>query len=150
MLPGRKYLLKLGAKTVGLSIGQPKYKVNVNTMERLPAKKLELNEIGVCNLHVDQAIAFDPYAENRDTGGFIVIDRLSNATVGAGMLHFALRRSQNVHWQALEINKDARARIKGQKPAVVWLTGLSGAGKSTIANLVEKKLHALGRHTYLL
>ncbi|MFC0402234.1 sulfate adenylyltransferase subunit CysN [Paraburkholderia rhizosphaerae] len=150
MLPGRKYLLKLGAKTVGLSIGQPKYKVNVNTMEHLPAKKLELNEIGVCNLHVDQAIAFDSYQQNRDTGGFIVIDRLSNATVGAGMLHFALRRSQNVHWQALEINKDARARIKGQRPAVVWLTGLSGAGKSTIANLVEKKLHALGRHTYLL
>ncbi len=150
MLPGRKYLMKIGAKTVGLSIGAPKYKINVNTMERLPARTLELNEIGVCNLHVDQVIAFDPYKENRDTGGFIVIDRLSNATIGAGMLHFALRRSQNVHWQAIEIDKDARARLKGQKPAVLWFTGLSGAGKSTIANLVEKKLHALGRHTYLL
>jgi bifunctional enzyme CysN/CysC len=150
MLPGRKYLMKLGAKTAGMSIGQLKYKINVNTMEHLPAKTLELNEIGVCNLHVDRAIAFDPYEQNRDTGGFIVIDRLSNATVGAGMLHFALRRSQNVHWQALEINKDARARLKGQRPAVLWLTGLSGAGKSTIANLVEKKLHALGQHTYVL
>jgi bifunctional enzyme CysN/CysC len=96
------------------------------------------------------AIAFDPYRENRDMGGFIIIDRLSNATVGAGMLHFALRRSQNIHWQAIEVNKDAHARLKGQSPAVVWFTGLSGAGKSTIANLVEKKLHALGKHTYLL
>jgi bifunctional enzyme CysN/CysC len=150
MLPGRPYLMKIGAKTVGLSIAAPKYKVNVNTLEHLAAKTLELNEIGVCNLHLDQAIAFDPYRENRDMGGFIIIDRLSNATVGAGMLHFALRRSQNIHWQAIEVNKDAHARLKGQSPAVVWFTGLSGAGKSTIANLVEKKLHALGKHTYLL
>ena len=150
LLPGRPYLMKIGARTVGLSIAAPKYKVNVNTLEHLAAKTLELNEIGVCNLHLDQAIAFDPYHENREMGGFIIIDRLSNATVGAGMLHFALRRSQNIHWQAIEVNKDAHARLKGQSPAVVWFTGLSGAGKSTIANLVEKKLHALGRHTYLL
>jgi len=104
----------------------------------------------VCNLTLDQAIAFDPYDENRDTGGFIVVDRLSNNTIGAGLLHFALRRSQNIHWQSIEVNKQAHAALKGQKPVVVWFTGLSGAGKSTIANLVEKRLHALGRHTYLL
>ncbi|NLP64857.1 sulfate adenylyltransferase subunit CysN [Paraburkholderia sacchari] len=150
MLPGRPYLMKLGARTVGLTVSAPKYKVNVNTMEHLAAKTLELNEIGVCNLHLDQAVAFDPYEANRDTGGFVVIDRLTNATVGAGMLHFALRRSQNIHWQAIEVNRDAHASLKGQKPAVLWFTGLSGAGKSTIANLVEKKLHTLGRHTYLL
>ncbi|VVE70038.1 adenylyl-sulfate kinase [Pandoraea captiosa] len=150
MLPGRPYLMKIGARTVGVTIAVPKYKINVNTLEHLAAKTLELNEIGVCNLHLDQAIAFDPYRENRDMGGFIIVDRLTNATVGAGMLHFALRRSQNIHWQAIEVNKEAHAQLKGQTPAVVWFTGLSGAGKSTIANLVEKKLHALGRHTYLL
>ena len=150
MLPGRPYLLKIGAKTVGASIAAPKYKVNVNTLEHLAAKTLQLNEIGVCNLNLDQPIAFDPYAENRDTGGFILIDRMTNDTVGAGLLHFALRRSQNIHWQAIEVNKQAHAALKGQKPCVVWFTGLSGSGKSTIANLVEKKLHALGRHTYLL
>ena len=127
-----------------------KYKVNVNTLEHLAAKTLELNEIGVCNLALDRPIAFDPYAGNRDTGGFILIDRLTNDTVGAGMLHFALRRSHNIHWQAVDVDKAARAALKGQQPAVLWFTGLSGAGKSTIANLVEKKLHALGRHTYLL
>ena len=150
MLPGRPYLLRVGAKTVGATVAQPKYKVNVNTLEHLAAKTLHLNEIGVCNLNLDQAIAFDPYQENRDTGGFILIDRLSNETIGAGLLHFALRRSQNIHWQAIEINKQAHALLKGHKPCMVWFTGLSGSGKSTIANLVEKKLHALGRHTYLL
>ena len=150
MLPGRPYLLKIGTRTVGASITEPKYKVNVNTMEHLAAKRLELNEIGVCNLSLDAPIAFDPYAENRDLGGFILIDRISNRTVAAGMLHFALRRSQNVHWQALDVDKAARATLKGQRGRVVWLTGLSGSGKSTIANLVEKKLHANGRHTYLL
>ncbi|MBP7648762.1 MAG: sulfate adenylyltransferase subunit CysN [Phenylobacterium sp.] len=150
MLPGRPYLLKIGARTVGASITEPKYKVNVNTMEHLAAKRLELNEIGVCNLSLDAAIAFDPYAENRDLGGFILIDRISNRTVAAGMIHFALRRSQNVHWQALDVDKAARAALKGQRGRVVWLTGLSGSGKSTIANLVEKKLHANGRHTYIL
>ncbi|HEX5378211.1 MAG TPA: sulfate adenylyltransferase subunit CysN [Phenylobacterium sp.] len=150
MLPGRPYLMKLGARTVGASITEPKYKVNVNTLEKLAAKRLELNEIGVCNLSLDAAIAFDPYVENRDLGGFILIDRISNRTVAAGMLHFALRRSQNVHWQALDVDKAARGALKGQRGRVVWLTGLSGSGKSTIANLVEKKLHADGRHTYLL
>ena len=150
MLPGRPYWLKNGTKQVAATITEPKYKVNVNTLERLATKKLELNEIGVCNLSLDQPIAFDPYVECRETGSFILIDRLTNATVGAGMIHFALRRSQNIHWQALDVNRRSRATIKGQRPAVLWLTGLSGAGKSTIANLVEKKLHALGKHTYLL
>jgi bifunctional enzyme CysN/CysC len=150
MLPGRPYWIKVGAKQVTATITEPKYKVNVNTLEHLAAKTLALNEIGVCNLSLDQSIAFDPYDENRDTGAFILIDRLTNATIGAGLLHFALRRSQNIHWQALEVNKDARSKVKGQKPTVLWFTGLSGAGKSTIANLVEKQLHAFGRHTYLL
>ena len=150
MFPGRPYLLKIGAKTVGATIATPKYKVNVNTLEHLAAKTLHLNEIGICNLNLDQTIAFDPYAENRDTGGFILIDRLTNNTIGAGLLHFALRRSQNIHWQAIEVNKHAHAALNGHKPCVVWFTGLSGSGKSTIANVVEKKLHAMGRHTYLL
>lgn len=150
MLPGRPYLLKLGTRTVSAQVTEPKHKVNVNTLERLAATRLELNEIGVCNLALDAPIAFDPYAENKDLGGFILIDRISNRTVGAGMLHFALRRSQNIHWQALDVDKAARSAAKGQKARVVWLTGLSGAGKSTIANLVEKRLHAEGRHTYLL
>jgi len=150
MLPGRRYLLKIGAKTVGVTMVTPKYKVNVNTLEHLAAKTLELNEIGVCNLNLDQRVAFDPYRDNRETGGFILIDRLTNNTVGAGLLHFALRRSENIHWQALEINKKAHAELNGHRPCVVWFTGLSGSGKSTIANLVEKKLLALGRHTYLL
>ncbi len=150
MLPGRPYWMKIGTKQVSATITEPKYKVNVNTLEHLAAKKLGLNEIGVCNVALDHPIAFDPYAENRDTGGFILIDRLSNHTVGAGLIHFALRRSQNIHWQALDIHKGSRAALKGQKPCVLWFTGLSGAGKSTIANLVEKQLHALGRHTYLL
>ncbi|MFS8977914.1 sulfate adenylyltransferase subunit CysN [Cupriavidus necator] len=150
MLPGRPYLLKLGTRTVGVTVAQPKYKVNVNTLEHLAARTLELNEIGVCNLHLDQPVAFDPYASNRDLGGFIVIDRLTNGTVGAGMLHFALRRAQNVHWQAIDVDRRAHAALKRQTPRIVWFTGLSGAGKSTIANLVEKRLHALGHHTYLL
>jgi bifunctional enzyme CysN/CysC len=150
MLPGRPYLLKSGAKTVGLTFSKPKYRLNVNTLEHLAAKTLELNEIGICNLNLDLAIAFDSYEENRDTGGFIVVDRLSNNTVGAGLLHFALRRSQNIHWQSIEVNKQAHASMKGQKPAVIWFTGLSGAGKSTVANVLERKLHAMGKHTYLL
>jgi bifunctional enzyme CysN/CysC len=142
--------MKVGTRQVSATITEPKYKVNVNTLEHLAAKKLTLNEIGVCNVSLDHPIAFDPYAENRDTGGFILIDRLTNATVGAGLVHFALRRSQNIHWQALDVDQGARARLKGQRAAVLWFTGLSGAGKSTIANLVEKQLHSLGRHTYLL
>jgi len=150
LLPGRPYLLKLGTRTVSAQLHEPKHKVNVNTLEKLAAKRLELNEIGVCNLSLSAPIAFDAYADNKDLGGFILIDRLSNRTVGAGMLHFALRRSQNIHWQALDVHKESRAASKGQKARVVWFTGLSGAGKSTIANLVEKRLHAEGRHTYLL
>ncbi len=150
MLPGRPYLLKLGTRTVNATVTEPKYKVNVNTMERLAAKKLDLNEIGVCNIALDRAVPFDPYEANRDTGGFILIDRMTNNTVGAGMLHFALRRSHNIHLQAVDVDKAARGRLMGHKPAVLWLTGLSGAGKSTIANLVEKKLHAAGVHSYLL
>ena len=150
MLPGRPYLLKLGTRTVSATITEPKYKVNVNTMAHLATKKLDLNEIGVCNVALDRPVAFDPYTANRETGGFILIDRLSNHTVGAGMLHFALRRAHNIHLQPVDVDKAARAAQKGQKPAVIWLTGLSGAGKSTIANLVEKKLLAMGRHSYLL
>ncbi|ANY87607.1 MULTISPECIES: sulfate adenylyltransferase subunit CysN [Pseudomonas] len=150
LLPGRPYLMKIGCRTVGMSCANLKHRVDVNSLEQLAAKTLELNGIGVCNLHLDRPIPFDAYADNRDTGGFIVIDRLSNRTVGAGMLHFALRRAQNVHWQAIDVNREAHAALKGQTPRVLWFTGLSGAGKSTIANLVERKLHALGKHTYLL
>ena len=150
MLPGRNYLLKIGAKTVTATITEIKHQVNVNTMEHVAAKQLELNAIGICNLGLDRQIAFDPYEANRDTGGFILIDRLSNNTVGAGMIHFALRRADNIHMQHVDVDKAARGRLKHQKPCVVWLTGLSGAGKSTIANLVEQKLHAMGHHTYLL
>jgi bifunctional enzyme CysN/CysC len=150
MLPGRPYLMKIGCRTVGMSCANLKHRIDVNSLEHLAAKTLELNGIGVCNLHLDRPIAFDAYTDNRDTGGFIVIDRLSNRTVGAGMLHFALRRAQNVHWQAIDVNRQAHATLKGQSPRILWFTGLSGAGKSTIANLVERKLHALGRHTYLL
>jgi bifunctional enzyme CysN/CysC len=150
MLPGRPYLLKIGAKSVTASITEIKHQVNVNTLEHMAAKKLELNAIGTCNLSVDRPIAFDPYEISRDTGGFILIDRMTNGTVGAGLVHFALRRSHNIHMQHVDLDKAARAASKAQKPCLLWFTGLSGAGKSTIANLVEKKLHALGRHTYLL
>jgi len=150
MLRGRNYLLKIGAKTVTATVMPLKHKVNVNTLEHVAGTKLELNEIGVVDLELDRPIAFDPYLENRDTGGFILIDRMTNNTVGAGMLRFALRRSQNLHWQAIDVSKQAQAELKGQKPALLWLTGLPGAGKSTVANLVQKKLHAMGRHTYLL
>ena len=150
MLQGRSYRLKIGARTVTATIAPVKYKLNINTLEHVAARKLELNDIGVCGLELDQPIVFEPYADNRDLGGFILIDRITNSTVGAGMLHFALRRSQNVHWQAFDVNKDARAALKSQKPCVLWFTGLSGAGKSTIANLLEKRLHALGYHTYVL
>jgi bifunctional enzyme CysN/CysC len=150
LLQSRAYFMKLGTKTVTATIAPIKYRVDINTLERVPAKKLDLNDIGVCGLELSSAIAFEPYTDNRDLGGFILIDRLTNHTVGAGLLHFALRRSQNVHWQALDVNKRARAELSHQKPCVLWFTGLSGAGKSTIANLVEKKLHAEGRQTYLL
>jgi bifunctional enzyme CysN/CysC len=150
LLPGRPYLLKLGARTVSAQVTDIKHKINVNTLEHVAAKVLELNEIAVCNISLDQPTPFEPFDENPDLGGFILIDRMTNATVGAGLLHFALRRAQNVHWQALDVTRESRAVQKGQAPAVLWFTGLSGAGKSTIANLVDKKLNALGRHTIML
>jgi len=150
LLSGRPYLIKIGPQTVGATFAMPKYKIDVNTREHLAARTLDLNAIGVCTLSLDRPVAFDPYDKNHHTGGFIVIDRFTNDTVGAGMLRFALRRAHNVHWQAVDVDRKARAERKGQQPRIVWLTGLSGAGKSTIANLVEKKLHAMGRHTYLL
>ncbi|PZU51157.1 MAG: adenylyl-sulfate kinase [Sphingomonas sp.] len=150
LVPGRAYWLKIGTQTVSATIQPPKYQVNVNSLEHLAAKTLALNAIGVVELATDRRITFEPYADSRALGGFILIDKLTNATVAAGMLHFALRRAQNVHWQALDITREARASLKNQKPAVLWFTGLSGSGKSTIANLVEKKLHRMNRHTFLL
>jgi bifunctional enzyme CysN/CysC len=150
MLQGRTYLMKAATRTLAATITPLKHKINVNTLEHLPAERLELNDIGVCELELDRPIPFEPYAESRALGGFILIDRLTNNTVGAGLISFALRRSQNVHWQALDVDKQLRSRQKGQKACVLWLTGLSGAGKSTIANRIEKKLTATGRHTYLL
>ena len=150
MLPGRPYIIKTGTKQVPGTLDGIKYKVNVNTMEHVAAKTLVLNEIGVCNLELDSPVGFTSYEENRHLGSFIIIDRFTNTTVGMGLIHFALRRAANIHWQALDVNKASRAAKAGQKPAVLWFTGLSGAGKSTIANLVEKKLHALGHMTYLL
>ena len=155
MLPGRGYWLKLGTQMVTATVQQPKYEVNVNTLEHLAAKTLELNSIGVAEIATDREIVFEPYAvpggsPNRALGGFILIDKLTNATVAAGMLHFALRRSHNIHRQHLDVSRETHATLKGQKPAVLWFTGLSGSGKSTIANIVEKKLAARGRHTFLL
>mgnify|MGYP000553013056 FL=1 len=150
LLVGRAYWLKLGTQTVSATVQQPKYAVNVNTLEHLAVKTLELNAIGVAELTCDRAVVFEPYADSRALGGFILIDKLTNRTVAAGMLKFSLRRAQNVHWQALDVSREAHAALKNQRPAVLWFTGLSGSGKSTIANLVEKKLHAMGHHTFLL
>jgi len=150
LLPGRPYWLKLGTRTVAASISEIKHRIDVNTQEHLAAKRLSLNEVGYCNLALDEAIAFAPYARERELGAFILIDRQTNATVGAGTLDFALRRAGNVHWQHLDVDAAARARIKGQAPKVLWFTGLSGAGKSTVANLVDRRLHALGYHTFIL
>jgi bifunctional enzyme CysN/CysC len=150
LLPGRPYLMKIGAKTVTATISELQHKVNVNTLEHIAATQLELNEIGICTLATDQLIAFDPYSEDRDTGGFIMIDRLTNNTVGAGMLHLAVQQSHSrAGWQTVSVNKQARAALKGQKPFILWLTG-SGNSKSAIAILLEKKLYSLGKHTYLL
>ncbi len=150
LLPGRPYYLKTGTKTVGATVTEIKHKVDVNTQEELAAKYLELNEVGYCNLYLDQPVAFEKYADNRALGAFILVDRQDNATVAAGTLDFALRRAGNIHWQHVDVDKIARARIKHQQPKCLWFTGLSGSGKSTIANLVEKRLLAMGRHTYLL
>jgi bifunctional enzyme CysN/CysC len=150
MLQGRTYLMKAGTRTLSATVTPLKHRVNVNTLEHEPAERLELNDIGVCELELDRPIPFEAYTESRTLGGFVLIDRLTNNTAGAGLINFALRRSQNVHWQALDIDKQLRARLKGQRACVLWLTGLSGAGKSTIANRIEKRLAAAGRHTYLL
>jgi bifunctional enzyme CysN/CysC len=155
LIPGRGYWLKLGTQMVTATVHHPKYEVNVNTLEHLAAKTLGLNGIGIAEIATDREIVFEPYAvsdgpPNRDLGGFILIDKLTNATVAAGMLHFALRRAMNIHRQHLDVSRETHATLKGQKPAVLWFTGLSGSGKSTIANLVEKRLVARGRHTFLL
>lgn len=150
MLPGRSYWLKLGTQMVTANVQPPKYQININTLEHLAAKTLELNAIGVANLSTDRAIVFEAYEKSRDLGGFILIDKFTNATVAAGMIHFSLRRAQNIHWQATDVTRERRASLMRQKPAVLWFTGLSGAGKSTIANLVEKRLARMNRHTFLL
>jgi bifunctional enzyme CysN/CysC len=150
LIPGRSYWLKLGTQMVSATVKEPKYTVNVNSMEHMAAKTLELNAIGVAEIATDKPIVFEPYADNRTLGGFILIDKISNRTVGAGMLHFSLRRAQNVHWQATDISRTDHAGLKNQKPRVLWFTGLSGSGKSTIANEVEKALNLMNRHTFLL
>ncbi|WP_295498821.1 sulfate adenylyltransferase subunit CysN [Sphingorhabdus sp. EL138] len=150
LIPGRAYWLKLGTQTVSATVQSPKFTVNVNNMEHMAAKTLELNAIGVAEILTDKPIVFEPYMNNHVLGGYILIDKISNATVAAGMLHFSLRRAQNVHWQATDIGREAHAALKNQKPKILWFTGLSGSGKSTIANEVEKTLHLLNRHTFLL
>ena len=150
LLPGRPYLMKLGSSTVTCTVTHIKHGINVNTLERTPATTLGVNDIAVANIATDRRLPFDPYQANRETGGFVLIDRLTNVTVGAGMIDFALRRSDNIHWQALDVTKEARVALKGHRPGVVWFTGLSGAGKSTIANALERRLHAMGCHTATL
>ncbi len=150
LIPGRGYWLKLATQSVSATVKPPKYAINVNTLEHLAVKTLELNAIGVVELTTDKPLVFEPYAQSRTLGGFILIDKLTNATVAAGLINFSLRRAQNVHWQALDVSREAHAAMKHQQPAVLWFTGFSGSGKSTIANLVEKRLHALGHHTFLL
>ena len=150
LLPGRSYILRTETDQASATITELKYRINVNNFAHEAAKSLDMNEVGICNISLQAPIAFDPFAENRTTGAFILIDRISNATVGAGMILHGLRRAENIHWQSLDVGKQERALIKHQKPAVFWFTGLSGSGKSTIANLLEKKLHASGRHTYIL
>ena len=150
LLPGRPYLLKCAARTVGAAVTELKHQVDIESFKSLAAKTLGLNDIGLVNLSLSEPIAFDPYDDNETTGSFILVDRFTNATVAAGMIRFGLRRATNIHWQALDVNRESRAALKGQKPVILWFTGLSGAGKSTIANLVESKLHLMGRHTYLL
>jgi bifunctional enzyme CysN/CysC len=150
LLPGRPYLIKLGSATAPGAVTHIKYGVNVNTLQRSPAATLALNEIAVANIALSRRLPFDPYQVNRETGGFVIVDRLTNATVGAGLIDFALRRSDNIPWQELDVTREARAAIKGHRPCVVWFTGISGAGKSTIANALERRLHALGCHTVTL
>lgn len=150
MMPSRPYVMKIGAREATVTPSQLKHKINVNTLAKEPTKTLALNEIGVCNISVDRPIAFDPYTKSRATGGFVMIDRMTNNTIGLGLINFELRRASNIHWEAMDIDKEARAKAKGQKPVIIWFTGLSGAGKSTIANIVEQRLHARGCHTTIL
>ena len=150
LLPGRSYLLKIGTATTPATVSALKHRVDVNTYEKQPCRKLEINGIGFCNISTARPIAFDPYQQNREMGSFILIDRFTNQTVGAGMINFGLRRASNIHQHAMDVTKADRTQIKGQKPAILWFTGLSGAGKSTVANLVEKKLAKAGHHTYSL
>ena len=150
MLPGRQYLVKANSQTTAMTLGRLKYRVDVNTLEQIPAKTLEMNEIGVCNISLASRMAFDPYDQDPTMGGFVVIDRMTNETVGMGLVDFALRRADNIHWQAMEVGKDSRAEQKSQKPLLIWFTGLSGSGKSSIASILEKKLQSLGRHTITL
>lgn len=150
MLPGRAYELRIGTQAVSARIQAPKYAVNVNNMEHLAAASLGLNEIGVVELATDRPVVFAPFADSQKLGSFVLIDKLTNATVAAGMLHFSLRRAHNIHWQAVDVDRAAHAALKGQQPKILWFTGLSGSGKSTIANALEKKLHANGKHTFLL
>ena len=150
LLPGRRYYLKIGAKTVTATVNAPKYGIDVNTLSDMPARTLELNQIGVTTISIDQPIAFDPYEVNRNLGGFILIDRMTNDTVGLGLIDFALRRASNIHWQAMDVDRNALAEQKGQRSTVLWFTGLSGSGKSTIANALQKRLFALGKHTFTL
>jgi bifunctional enzyme CysN/CysC len=151
LLPGRSYWLKIGTQTVSAHVQPPKYQVNINNnMEHLAVKTLELNDIGVAEVATDKPIVFEPYDTNQELGGFILIDKITNATIAAGMLHFSLRRAKNVHWQIVDIDRNAHSQLKNQKPFLLWFTGLSGSGKSTIANEVEKRLHIMNRHTFLL
>jgi bifunctional enzyme CysN/CysC len=150
MMPGRQYLLKSSTQSATLTLGKLKHRIDVNTLDHLPAKTLELNEIGVCNISLDKRIAFDSYDDNQTMGGFIIVDRLSNNTVGMGLIDFALRRSENIHWQKMDVSQDSRAEQKSQTPRIIWFTGLSGSGKSSIANILEKKLQSLGKHTITL
>ena len=150
LIPGRGYWLKLATQTVTATVAEPKYEIDVNSLDHLAAKTLSLNAIGVAEVTTDRPITFEPYADSRTLGGFILVDKITNATVAAGMIHFSLRRAQNVHWQSIDITRDQHAVMKNQKPAVLWFTGLSGSGKSTIANLVERRLHRMNRHTFLL
>lgn len=150
MIPGRQYIFKSNTQSATLTLGKLKHRIEVNTLDHLPAKTLQLNEIGVCNISLDKRIAYDSYDNNQTLGGFIVIDRLSNNTVGMGLIDFALRRSENIHWQKMDVSKESRAEQKSQTPKIIWFTGLSGSGKSSIANILEKKLQALGKHTITL
>ena len=150
MIPGRQYIFKSNTQSATLTLGKLKHRIEVNTLDHLPAKTLELNEIGVCNISLDKRIAYDSYDNNQTLGGFIVIDRLTNNTVGMGLIDFALHRSENIHWQKMDVSKESRAEQKSQTPKIIWFTGLSGSGKSSIANILEKKLQALGKHTITL